>query len=299
MAIWKKILELDSNRTAIAGSGEELCSAIKCGADLRIYTEFRHNEHIDVNSDNNELVLEVSDFPATYLIEGKWAAGIMTLRQPVSLPDGFGPRPSMSFFMYNQDGRQAIARPYLDGANLFDNPGSPTVSETDNMSRYHKIDEYDPDSNAPCSNFIYDFYNYKFYICDEWKEVFSNAEDGTVLTGSLDALAEAFVKGNEVKVGIKDLCSEFSENDANLREHEVFIQAGPLYYYSESRLFIAESRPLVRVKPGIPLKYISHGWDFGWVIPRSDGSVSGLFYDPYTLQYKRTSGRHQIRWFVR
>ena len=31
---------------------------------------------------------------------------IETLRMPVSLPDGFGPRPSMSFFLNNQDSNQ-------------------------------------------------------------------------------------------------------------------------------------------------------------------------------------------------
>lgn len=42
----------------------------------------------------------------------------MTLRQPIELTEGFGERPSMSFFLYNQDGRQAIARPYLDGGGV-------------------------------------------------------------------------------------------------------------------------------------------------------------------------------------
>lgn len=41
-------------------------------------------------------------------------AGSMISRQPVERPEGFGPRPSRSCFLYNQDGSQAIACPYLD-----------------------------------------------------------------------------------------------------------------------------------------------------------------------------------------
>lgn len=112
---WKCACELDRSRRVVAGSEEALVEAIRRGADLRIQTEFRHNEHIDTKSADSGLIREVAEFPATYLLERRWVAAIMTLRQPISLPDGFGPRPSMSFFLYNQDGGQAIARPYLDG----------------------------------------------------------------------------------------------------------------------------------------------------------------------------------------
>ena len=113
---WRLALALDKQRQRVGGSQEALAEAIRRGADLRIYTEFRHNEHVDRDSDNPEIVQEVSDFRVTYLLEDRWTAGIMNLRQPVGLvEDGFGPRASMSFFMYNQNGLQAIARPYLDG----------------------------------------------------------------------------------------------------------------------------------------------------------------------------------------
>jgi hypothetical protein len=100
----KNTLELDMQRNIVGGSPKQLHDAIRNAADLRIYTEFRHNEHIDVTSPNPEMIREISDFPATYLIEDRWVAGIMTLRQPVTLPDRFGDRASMSFFMYNEDG---------------------------------------------------------------------------------------------------------------------------------------------------------------------------------------------------
>ena len=40
---------------------------------------------------------------------------MQNMPMPVALPGGFGPRESMSRFLYNQDGHQAIARPLLDG----------------------------------------------------------------------------------------------------------------------------------------------------------------------------------------
>ncbi len=94
MTKWHPVLELDSRREVTGGSPDALCAAIRRAADLRIYTEFIHNQHIDPTSASDELIREVSEFRATYLVEDRWCAGIMTLRQPIGLPDGFGPRAS-------------------------------------------------------------------------------------------------------------------------------------------------------------------------------------------------------------
>ena len=48
---WKTVLTLDQQRRCVAGSQQALIEAVSRGADLRIYTEFRHNEHIDTDSD--------------------------------------------------------------------------------------------------------------------------------------------------------------------------------------------------------------------------------------------------------
>jgi hypothetical protein len=74
MCVWKDILKLDQNRRVIKGTSFTLCEAIKCGADLRIYTEFKYGEHIELGSSNLELVQEVSDSRVTYLID---AAGLL------------------------------------------------------------------------------------------------------------------------------------------------------------------------------------------------------------------------------
>jgi hypothetical protein len=277
-----------------------LCDAIRRGADLRIYTEFRHNEHIDVTSDNPELIREVADFRVTYLLDDRWVAGIISLRQPISLPDGFGPRPSMSFFMYNQDGQQAIARPYLDGGAATGTFGaSAPNAEFVAMAKYHHQDTWDAGTNAPSSNFVYDFELYRYWVHDEWYEVLAHGADGTVESGSIDALAEAFAQGCEVKAGIHGLCSDLGEDPNSAIRHEVFVHMGSCYYYTESRLFLAASHPVVRNRPAIPMRYVSRGWDFGWLMPRTDGLVAGLLYDPYTLRYRRTEAYHAMRWFVR
>ncbi len=77
---WRSALVLNAQRQVVSGSAEALAAAIRHGADLHIYTEFRHNEHIDIKSTNPELIQEVSEFRATYLLEDRWVAGIMTLR---------------------------------------------------------------------------------------------------------------------------------------------------------------------------------------------------------------------------
>jgi hypothetical protein len=168
--MWKNVLELNEQRQPVHGSAEALCTAIGRGADLRIGTAFRHNEHIDTTSDNRELIREHMDFRVTYLLDDRWAAGIETLRMPVSLPDGFGPQASMSFFLYNQDGNQAIGRPYLDGRPPAARAGQSAPGHDQAMPRLRMLSAADEETNAPSHHFIYAFDYYRFFVCDKWRE---------------------------------------------------------------------------------------------------------------------------------
>ena len=291
-------LTLNADRSIRDGSFDALAAAIRRAADLRIATEFRHNEHIDTASANPELVREVAEFRVTYLLEDRWSAGIMTLRQPVDLPDGFGPRPSMSFFLYNQDGRQAIARPYLDGAPAGGAPGRSPLDDHSDMPRYHQHDSWDAGTNAPSSNFMYDFDIYRFLVNDRWQEVLSHAANGTVLDGSLAALSAAFVRGCPIKLGIRGLCADLADDPSGALDHEVFVHAGASYDYTGRGLFMTGTHPLVRIRPAIPLRYTSGNWDFGWLMARTDGHVARWLCDPYTLAFHKSVGQYAIRWFV-
>jgi len=299
MSNWKCVLELGSDRSLTGGCESDLCDAIRRGADMRVYTTFRHNEHIDVTSANPELIGETTDFRITYLLDDRWTAGIINLRQPISLPDGFGPRPSMSFFMYNQNGQQAVARLHLDGAPANGAPSPSMLDDFSAMPKYHQQDSWDAKTNAPSSNFVYDFDVFRYWVHDEWREVLAHAADGTVTAGGLDGLVEAFTHGAEVKVAMRGLCADLADNPAQATPHEVFVHLGSCYHYTERRLFMAASHPVVRVRPTIPMRYGSKGWDFGWMMPRTDGHVAFLRYDPYTLRHDRREGRHAMRWFVR
>lgn len=287
MDAWTCALMLDEAREAVAGSGEALVAAISCGADLRIGTAFRHNEHIDTASDNAELIEEFAEFGVTYTIEGRWAAGIMSLRQPVDLPAGFGARPSMSFFLYNQDGTQAIARPHLGDAVRSEEQLPPTSAPPPDMPRYHMLDCWDAGTNAPSHNFVYDFDHYRFMVRDDWREV---AED---------QLAEAFRAGCAIKIGVSGLCESLAPPGETAPRHEVFVQTGSAYYYTEQRLLMVGSHPLVRVSPAIPMRYSGGAWDFGWLFARSDGHVVYRRCDPYTLRFSDWPMRCEVRWFVR
>ncbi len=295
---WKCTLVLDQNQNLISGSNEDLANAIKRGADLRIFTDFYHNEHIDTNSLNSELVREVSDFRVTYLLDKSWVAGIMNLRMPVEVPIGFGPRPSMSFFMYNQNGNQAIARPYLDGDIIIGKTGSSPIDDHSRMPKYHQFDSWDAHTNAPSSNFVYDFDRIKYFVRDEWEEVYSNDANGNVVSGSLNNLTNAFEEGCEIKVGITGLCSDLADPAEDALVHEVFTPCGSGYHYTEQGLFMVATQPIVRVKPDIPIKYKSEKWDFGWLMLRSDGFVAYWLVNPYTLKFNRRDAKYAMRWFV-
>lgn len=300
---WSCTLSLDAQRQPDSGSADALVQAIRNGADLRVGTGFIHNEHIDPSSVNDELIREVMDFRITYLIENQWAAGIQNMRMPVALPDGFGPRESMSFFLYNQDGHQAIARPFLDGRTATGRPGQSPVNDWPDMPKYHELENFDAETNAPSSNFIYDFEYFQFMVRPAWREVVSHSADGTVTGGDIDELAESFARGAEVKVAIRGLCDDLAPagnitgEDSRI-DHEVFIHLGACYYYTKQKLFMGSANPVVRTQPKIPLGYGSRNWDFGWLMPRTDGHVARWLCDPYTLKFRRDSGRYAIRWFV-
>lgn len=303
-ATWRSVLTLNSDRTVRAGSADALNAAIRRGADLRILTEFRHNEHIDTASDSNELIREVCDFQIVHHVEERWVGGVMGLRQPVTLPSTFGPRPSMSFFLYNQDGEQGIARPYLDGGasdNIF---GAAAAPPHPDMPRYHQHDNWDAGTSAPCHNFVYDFEQFDYLVRDEWTEVLSHAADSSVLAGSIEDLSAAFRRGCQIKVAIRGLCHGFRPDPAGLPsadalDHEVQIQAGSCYDYTERKLFIAGTNPLVRIHPTIPLRYVSRGWDFGWCLARTDGHLVYRQVAPHTLKFEDQNMHCPMRWFVR
>ena len=299
MTQWKNVLELNSKREIVSGSEKALCDAVGRGSDLRIYTEFHHNEHIDPSSTDHDLIQEVSEFRETCLLDNKWAAGFMTLRQPVSLPDQFGSRSSISFFLYNQNGQQAIARPYLDGAPALSLPGPSPIENHGQMLKYHEQSAWDAKTNAPSSNFIYDFEKFRYIVCDNWKEVYSHDETGQPISGSLKSLTEAFTEGCEVKAGISGFFDDLAGEESQSPGNEVFIQTGWGYYYNDRKEFIAETHPLVKCKPAIPLVYESRGWNFGWIILRTDGPCVERICDPYTLQFTDVNRRFKIRWFVR
>lgn len=153
------------------------------------------------------------------------------------------------------------------------------------------------DTNAPSSNFIYAFDVYRFFVCDQWEEVYAHDADGTPQYGSIETLADASMEGCEVKVSISGLCCRLNTGDDTM-EHQVFVHGGSCYYYTEEKHFTVAAHPLVCVRPNIPLRYASRSWDFGWINPSSDGNVHCWLCDPYTLKFRREQGHYAMRWFI-
>jgi hypothetical protein len=288
---WRNVYSLDAARKPSAGSAAALHRAIRNAADLRIETAFRYDEHIDTTSSNREIVNEICEFPVTYLLDDRWTAGVMSLRGSTS-DDG---RPLGSFFLYNQDGLQARAHPYLDGRpaagrSLLDHGDKP---------KYHELDRSDTETPAPISAFIYDFELFRFWVRDDWEEVLSHGPDGRVTSGSVRKLVAEFGRGREVKVAVRDGCADLAAAGQAAVAHEVFVQTHSCYNYSGQGVFTAATHPIVRVAPAIPLRYRSGGWNFGWLRVGTDGTVARSLVDPRTMKFTRKQGHHALRWFVR
>ena len=204
--LWASCLTLDEARTVVAGSAEALGQAVALGADLRVVTQFHHNEHVDGSSHNNELVLEPSSFPVTIALfdddngDGaataalaspataasrtpSWCAAVMVARQPVNPNDNTGPGgfngsgAALSLFMYNQDGQQARAAVQLNreaftaaAAQCAEAPGGEFAPGDeypkqllDGMMEIQG--ESDVGTNAPSSNFVYQFQGVSALLC--------------------------------------------------------------------------------------------------------------------------------------
>ena len=83
MTDWISALQLDSARAVTAGSEAALCDAVRRGADLRIYTEFRH---IDLDSPNDEAVREVGRRHHDLAPAGRYPRRFRTEAVHVDLP---------------------------------------------------------------------------------------------------------------------------------------------------------------------------------------------------------------------
>ena len=136
---WTTALELGPDRGVRAGSKEALVAALARGADLRMYTEFIFEEHIEPGWMGDPAlrgpIREVIDFRQTIVVDGRHAAGMTTLRQPLHPPFGFnGTDAKMAYFFYTSDADQAranllIAGPEADAARAARiAPGGPVVN---------------------------------------------------------------------------------------------------------------------------------------------------------------------------
>ena len=302
-ATWVCALELAPDRSTTSGSAAALAAAIDRAADLRVYTEFRYEEHIapggDGDPDHDGLYREVIDFRETILVDGRHTAGITTLRQPLQPPFGFnGTSARMSYFLYQGDGRQACANVILDdsvgpGAVM---PGVRVDLPTPpDMPRMSPEIVYDVGTIGPSRNFIYDMEVYRFFVRDEWEELLACDAEGRPIRGSVDNIEAAQIAGRELKVGIRDLAADLGAGPS----HEVFSLLGSGFFHTRMRLYNALTHPLVRVAPAVPLDYHSRGWDVAWVHLRTDGEAVLRVLDPYTRRFSDRPTRFAIRWFAR
>lgn len=252
---------LDRQRNLLSGNEGDLVAAIRRGANSRIYTEFRYNEHIDPSSENRGIIQKLSKschLSSRRPLDGgnhdATAAGVDTTT--VRSTDIF------ITFMYNQNGLQACALTYLDKQPAVGNPGLSPINSVQ-MLKYHEHESWDEGTCSPSSNFVYDFEKYRYFVRDEWQDVLSHQEDGIVVSRSLKGLADALHDGAEVKVAFRQLCCELTENPREAMDHEGFIQAGWCYFHTITKQFVAALHPLVRIAPDIPLRYCAKNWDLG------------------------------------
>jgi hypothetical protein len=302
---WRCALSLSSDRKVTSGSFADLASAIARGADLRLYTEFLHEEHIAPGSTtpgindarNRGMIRESIDFRETVLVDGSHVAGINVLRQPLEPTTGFnGTQPKMSFFMYNMTGEQSHANLLLEGDAPAGQVGVRQIVPPDPaMKKMSDQESFDLGTSAPCRNFIYDMECYRFFVRDEWTMVLSHDAEGRVLEGSLAELEQAQIACREFKVAIRGIGVDLGAGP----DHELFTPVGSGFFHTARRFHETLSHPLLRVAPAIPMQFRSGNWDVSWVSLRTDGVATIRRLDPYTRHHIDLNARVPCRWFVR
>lgn len=301
---WTCALELAPDRSTTSGSPTTLSDAIRRGADLRVYTEWRVEEHLVPYGDlpprpeNDGVIQEIIDFRQTFLLDDCHVAAITTLRQPLAPTVGFnGRQPKMSFFLYNMNGQQCCASLVLDDASTaVGQPGTRQLRPVPpNMPKMSAEEVFDLGTTAPSRNFIYDMEVYRFWVRDEWSEIFAHDSDGSVTFGDFEAVKQAQAGGRELKVAIRNLCGDLGAGPG----HEVFSLLGSSFLHTRRNFYEVATHPMVRVAPAIPLRYASFNWDVCWAFLRTDGFASLRSLNPYTRVCGDQETRFACRWFVR
>ncbi len=293
MKNWTCLLRENEQHLIVSGQLQELAAAVARGADLKGYTTFDYGEHMSVPESTEGLVQELMCFSTVYLLEDRQVAGIQTTRYPANSSLGFGDTASLSFFINNVNGPNGIARLFLDGSV------GRAKAAPDLVKKYQVLDAWDVVSPCPSENFTYAFGEYAWWVSDTWRELLAHDAHGDVVRGSLLELREAFRAGASIKVGVKNLGVTLAAPGEALVAHEVFVELHSIYNHEQSGFLGGESQPLVRVAPAIPLHYQSGNWNYGWILPRTDGIVHQLIFNPYTHEFRQTQERFAIRWFVR
>ena len=288
------VLSLDENRSITEGSTRKLNEEIRKGAEIRISTGFLCNEHIDVESDDDQLMVETTHFEETVLIDDHWSAYYMTLRQPVSANQGlFGDPSSLSLFLYNQDGRQALARVIMDGRR---DEVSLAHTEDGGMAKMHTFSINDADTPGISKNFIYDFEFYRFMACSCYEEIYANDANGDMVSGDIDALGAAYACGRPIKIAFKGLSDVMWGKTGHT--DEIYIQCGSSYYYTDNKVMLTNTHPFVSVPADIPMTYKPRSFRYCWLVASTDGRTEVRSYDPFLSEWKITKANLPVRWFA-
>lgn len=306
---WQLALELAADRSVTNGNASALAAAVRRGADLRIYTEFFHEEHIAPFSltganhpAHDGLIREVIDFRQTILVDDHHVAGITLYRQPLEPTQGFnGLQPKMAFFMYNMTGHQSCADCILEDRPFAGMPGTrQIVPASQQMVKMSETEVFDADTSGASRNFIYDMEVYRFFVRDDWEQVLAHDAHGRVTQGSFEAIEEAQLGGRELKVGIAGLCDDLrAGHNGAPRSQEIFSLLGSSFLHTGHGYYEALTHPIVRVVPNVPMKYASHNWDVCWAFVRTDGHAVLRTLNPYTRRFADRATRLACRWFVR
>jgi len=221
-------------------------------------------------------------FSTVYLLDDAHVAGIQTTRYPANASLDFNEPPSLSFFLHNAgEAVQGVARFYLDGRV------SPKREGDGSTDKYRVLDTWDDGSPSPCANYTYDFGEYGWWVNASWREILAHDENGVARRGSVKQLQDAFRAGAELKAGVTGLCDDLAPAGARTVPHEVFTSLHSIYNHEDGGFLGGESMPIVRVAPAAPLRYETDLWDYGWILPRTDGIVHKLIVNPYTRQVRQ------------
>lgn len=266
----------DRDHTPISGSVAAVAEAVRSGSDLRRFSTYKLK--------GAGMVEETMTLQTTWVFDERNVGGLQTLRHPVDCGLGIKVQPSLALWIFPVGVQQRSTFVPLEGI--------PMADATDQWAQVNN-NPYGADDEEFVPQ------RYQWWARSDWEQICAHDELGNPFLGSWKNIHAAAHDGCVLKVGVKNLWSDFASDRKEFRDHEVFVECTTDFSHVDGEFFGSLTQPTFLIQPCIPLIFTDGYYALGWLVVRSDGRIQRRVLNPSTMQWEQKWGRYAVRWFAR